>query len=281
MRSIPAEVRDVARPQIFGILNVTDDSFFDGGKYLEPAAAIAQGRALVAQGADVLDIGAASSNPDSRGVPPDIEIARLEAVLPALGGISLSIDSFSLPVQRWALAQGIAYLNDIEGFADAALYPQLAASTARLIVMHSVQARGAATRVHVPAGEIMDRIARFFDARLAALTGAGVARDRLILDPGMGFFLGTDPECSFTVLRRLGELKARYGLPLLVSVSRKSFLRRITGKTAAESGPASLAAELFTIRQGADYIRTHAPGALKDALLLEKALSGADQNRFR
>jgi dihydropteroate synthase type 2 len=258
---------------ILGILNITDDSFFDGGKYLDPDSAIAQARALIAGGADVLDIGAASSNPDSRGVPPDVEIARLKSVLPALTGLALSIDTFSLPVQRWALAQGVAYLNDIEGFADPALYPALAVSPAKLIVMHSVQLRGQATRVHVAPGEIMDRIVRFFDARLQALAAAGVARDRLILDPGMGFFLGTDPEASFTVLRRLPELRARYGLPVLVSVSRKSFLRKITGKSAAEAGPASLAAELFAVRQGAEYIRTHAPGPLKDALLLENALA--------
>ncbi|MEI9991151.1 MAG: dihydropteroate synthase [Rhizomicrobium sp.] len=259
---------------ILGILNITDDSFFDGGRYLDPAAAVAQGQALAAQGADVLDIGAASSNPNSRGVAPKVEIARLASVLPALAGTPLSIDTFSLPVQRWALGEGVAYLNDIEGFADPQLYPDLAAARSRLIVMHSVQQRGPATRIAVPPGEIMDRVTRFFDTRIAALERAGVARDRLILDPGMGFFLGSDPEASFTVLRRLPDLKARYGLPLLVSVSRKSFLRRITGKSAAEAGPASLAAELYAVRHGADYIRTHAPGALKDALLLEKALAG-------
>jgi dihydropteroate synthase type 2 len=259
---------------ILGILNITDDSFFDGGKYLEPEAAIAQGRALAADGADALDIGAASSNPDSNGVAPEIEIGRLQSVLPALSEIPLSIDTFSLPVQRWALKQGVAFVNDIQGFADTELYPDLAASTAKLIVMHSVQVRGKATRVDVPPGEIMDRLYRFFDARLAALEAAGVARERLILDPGMGFFLGTDPETSFTVLRSLGALKARYGVPVLVSVSRKSFLRRLTGRSAAESGPASLAAELFAVHQGADYIRTHASGPLKDALLLEKALAG-------
>ncbi|MEJ0026881.1 MAG: dihydropteroate synthase [Rhizomicrobium sp.] len=259
---------------ILGILNITDDSFSDGGKYLDPEAAIAQGKALAAQGADVLDIGAASSNPNSRGVAPEVEIARLASVLPALAGVPLSIDTFSPPVQRWALAEGVAYLNDIEGFADPALYPDLAAARSKLIVMHSVQQRGPATRVHIPAGEIMDRVIRFFDTRLAVLEKAGVARERLILDPGMGFFLGSDPQASFTVLRQLPDLKARYGLPLLVSVSRKSFLRRITGKNAAEAGPASLAAELHAVRRGADFIRTHAPGQLKDALLLEKALDG-------
>lgn len=257
---------------ILGILNITDDSFFDGGKYLEPAAAIAQGRALAADGADILDIGAASSNPNSKGVAPEVEIARLAAVLPALAGMPLSIDTFSPQVQRWALAQGVAYLNDIQGFADPPLYPALAASSAKLIVMHSVQERGAATRVHVPPGEIMDRLDRFFETRLTALERAGVARARLILDPGMGFFLGTDPETSFTVLRNLDRIKRRFALPLLVSVSRKSFLRKITGRDARDAGPASLAAELFAVRQGTDYIRSHAPGPLKDALLLEKAL---------
>jgi dihydropteroate synthase type 2 len=260
--------------KIFGILNITDDSFFDGGKYLDPAAAIAHGKSLAVDGADVLDIGAASSNPDSRGVPPETEIVRLESVLPALAGTPLSIDTFSLPVQRWALKQNVAYLNDIEGFANPALYSELAAASAKLIVMHSVQQRGAATRVHVPPAQIMDRIVRVFDTRLAALEAAGIARERLVLDPGMGFFLGTDPEASFTVLRRLPELAARYRLPLLVSVSRKSFLRAVTGRPAAEAGPASLAAELFAVHQGANFIRTHAPGALRDALLLEKALRG-------
>jgi len=260
---------------ILGILNITDDSFFDGGKYLDPDAAIAQARALMAQGADVLDVGAASSNPNSRGVEPEVEVARLAAVLPALEGMPLSIDTFSLPVQRWALAQGVGYLNDIEGFADPALYPELAAARSKLIVMHSVQQRGPATRVDVPAGEIMDRVTRFFDTRVAALEKAGVARERLILDPGMGFFLGSDPQASFTVLRGLGALKARYGLPLLVSVSRKSFLRRITGKSPAEAGAASLAAELFAVQHGADYIRTHAPGSIRDALLTQRALAAA------
>jgi dihydropteroate synthase type 2 len=259
---------------ILGILNITDDSFFDGGKYLEPAAAIAQARALAADGADVIDIGAASSNPDSRGVASVVEIGRLASVLPSLGAIPLSIDTFSPAVQRWALGRNVAYLNDIHGFADATLYPLLAASSARLIVMHSVQERGAATRVHVPAGEILDRVVRFFDQRLTALEKAGIARSRMIIDPGMGFFLGSDAEASFVVLRKLAQLKQRFGLPLLVSVSRKSFLRNLVGRDAASAAGVSLAAELYAVRQGADFIRTHVPGALKDALLLAKVLDG-------
>jgi dihydropteroate synthase type 2 len=261
--------------QILGILNITEDSFSDGGKYLEPSAALAHARVL-AKNADILDIGAASSNPDSAGVAPEVEIARLESVVPALQRekVALSIDTHVIEVQRWALARNVDYLNDIHGFPDASLYPDLAASSAKMIVMHSVQERGKATRTDVPSSEILDRIRRFFDVRLTALTKAGVARDRLVLDPGMGFFLGTDPETSFAVLRALPALKSEFGLPLLVSVSRKSFLRKITGRAPAEAGPASLTAELFASLNGADLIRTHDPKALRDALAVWPVLAG-------
>jgi len=260
--------------KILGILNITSDSFSDGGKYLEPGAALFHAEAMAQSGADIIDIGAASSNPDSQTVPAEVEIARLAAVVPELKakGLSLSIDSFSTEVQRWALAQGVAYLNDIHGFADPGFYPELAKSGARLIVMHMVQERGVAVRTEVPPGEIFGRVIRFFDTRIQALTDAGIARDRLILDPGMGQFVGTDPENSLILLRRLPELKARYGLPLLVSVSRKGFLRKIVHRPALEAGAASLAAELFAEANGADYIRTHVPGALRDGLKILKTI---------
>jgi len=260
--------------KILGILNITSDSFSDGGKYLEPGAALFHAQAMAQVGADIIDVGAASSNPDSQPVAAEVEIARLKAVVPVLKakGLSISIDSFATEVQRWALAEGVDYLNDIHGFADAALYPELAASDARLIVMHMVQARGVAVRTDVPSSEIFDRVTRFFDARVQALTEAGIARERLILDPGMGQFVGTDPENSLILLRRLPELKARYGLPILVSVSRKGFLRKIVNRPAQEAGAASLAAELFAEAHGADYIRTHAPGALRDSLKILKIM---------
>jgi dihydropteroate synthase type 2 len=264
--------------KILGILNITEDSFSDGGKFLAPETALAQAESLLKDGADMLDIGAASSHPDAKPVAPDTEIARLASVVPALKakGASLSIDSFSLPVQRWALAQGVDYLNDIHGFPDAALYPELAASNAKLIVMHMVQPDGVAVRTDVPSAEIFDRVVRFFDQRLASLVKVGIARDRLILDPGMGQFLGKDPENSLILLRRLPELKARFGLPLLVSVSRKGFLRRLVNRPVTESGPASLAAELFAEANGADFIRTHRPGPLRDGLKVLKAIGKGD-----
>jgi dihydropteroate synthase type 2 len=263
--------------KILGILNITEDSFSDGGRYVTPEAALAHGDGLLKEGADILDIGAASSNPDAKRIAPATEIARLQAVLPAFRekGASLSIDSFEPSVQRWALDQKIDYLNDVHGFAAPSLYPVLAGAKAKLIVMHAIQGEGAATRANLPHTQIFDHAVQFFERRLAALTGAGIARERLILDPGMGFFVGSDPENSLTLLRRLPDLKARFGLPLLVSVSRKSFLRKLVGQSDPLSIAvlgAGLAAELYAAIQGADYLRTHAPGALKAALTARATL---------
>lgn len=260
-------------PILLGILNITADSFSDGGKYLETDAALTHAHTLMAGGAHVLDIGAAASNPKSAAVLPDEEIARLAPVVAALQaeGVPVSIDTYSSQVQRWALAQGVGYLNDIHGFPDAALYPLLADSEAKLIVMHAVQAEGRATADDVPPVTIVKRVLDFFDARLGALTRAGIARDRLIVDPGMGMFLGRHPEASYEVLRRIGELKQAFDLPVLISVSKKSFLRH--GRDPDGAGPATLAAELFACGQGADYIRTHDPAALASGLMVWHALA--------
>jgi dihydropteroate synthase type 2 len=261
--------------QILGIVNITEDSFSDGARYLAPDAAIAHGRALVQAGADVLDIGAAASNPRAARVPPQLEIERLSPVVQTLKdeGIPISVDTFARETQLWASGQGVPFLNDINGFPDPVLYPALAASRARLIVMHALRAGGASSDDAAPP-DIFDRVLRFFEERIAALGEAGIARDRLILDPGMGLFLGRGRGASFTVLRRLADLKRAFGLPVLVSVSRKSFLRAITGRAPADAGPTSLAAELFAVRRGADFIRTHEPGQLRDALTVTAALEG-------
>jgi dihydropteroate synthase type 2 len=265
-------------PSILSIVNLTEDSFSDGGLFLDPAAAIAQAKAEAAAGAGILDLGAAASNIASRPVAPDEEIRRLAPVVDALhrDGLAVSIDSFSPAVQHWALNRGVAYLNDIQGFPFPELYADLAASKTKLIVMHSVQGRGKATTVDVSPEDILGRIVGFFEVRLAALTGAGIERERLILDPGMGFFLSSDPQTSFEVLRRLPELKRMFGLPVLVGVSRKSFLRKLTGKSSA-AGAATLAAELFAAQCGADYIRTHEAGPLADGLTVWRGATSRNQ----
>ena len=262
-------------PCLFGIVNITEDSFSDGGRYLDPAAAIAHARALVAAGAEVIDLGAAASNVDAQPVSAPEEIHRLDPVTAALAaeGIQISVDSFLPEVQRFALGRGIAFLNDIQGFPDPSLYPELAAASCRLVVMHAVQRRGRAQRLELAADEVWDRIYDFFGERLAALERGGITRERLILDTGMGFFLSNRPEASLRVLAGLGRLKRDFGLPVLVSVSRKSFLRAITGRaSASETGAATLSAEIYAAEMGADYIRTHDPGALADALKIMAAL---------
>lgn len=262
-------------PSIFGILNITSDSFSDGGKYLDPVAALAHGRQLMADGAHVLDIGPASSHPDSAPVSAEEEIKRLSVAVPVLQeeGAVVSVDTFQTETQRWALTQGVAYLNDIQGFADERFYPELAEASAKLVVMHSIQGRGPATRAAPPAGSMVDHVTRFFEERFGALERAGVARDRLILDPGMGFFLGNQPEPSLEVIRGLGTLKERFDVPLLVSVSRKSFLRKLAGADVGSAAAATLAAELFAANAGADMIRTHEPRQLADSLAIWGQLS--------
>lgn len=260
----------MSQPQLFGILNITEDSFSDGGRFLAPDAALAQAEKLIGNGADVLDIGGASSNPNAQPVPVETEIARLR---PIVGegkkrGWAISVDSFAPETQRWALSEGVQYLNDIQGFPYPEHYPALARAEAKLIVMHSVQELGPAKRIETDSKTILDRIVAFFDRRVSALTNAGIARERLILDPGMGFFLGASPEVSLTVLEGLPQIRAAFGLPLLVSVSRKGFLRKLTNRPVAEIGPASLAAELYAARHCADMIRTHDPKAIRDALTI-------------
>jgi dihydropteroate synthase len=145
-----------------------------------------------------------------------------------------------------------------------------------LVVVHSLLALERATRDAVRPEQVLDSIERFFDQRLAELVRAGVAEDRLIVDPGMGFFLGSDPRASITVLQRIGALRRRFGRPVFISVSRKSFLRRITGRGIEEIGAATLAAELHAARAGADYLRTHDVAALRDGLAVDAALGERD-----
>lgn len=270
----------MSRPLLVGIINITADSFSDGGRFLAPEAATAHARALAADGADIVELGAAASNVAADPVSPAAEIRRLDPVLRALfgSGTPLAIDTCRPEVQRYALARGVDYLNDIQGFPDPALYPELAAATCRLVVMHSVQGESRAQRLDLSADEVWRRIERFFASRLAQLEAAGIARGRLVLDPGMGFFLSTRAEASLRVLAGLRRLKKAFGLPVMVSVSRKSFLGAVTGRDAPEQrGAATLAAELFAAAHGADYIRTHDPTALRDALAVTAALDAEAQ----
>jgi dihydropteroate synthase type 2 len=271
----PGPLLPAGNPRIIGVVNITEDSFSDGGRYLGAGAAVAHARNLFAEGADIVELGPAASNPDSAPVTAAEERRRLAPVLEQLAadGIPVSVDSFRPETHRFAISAGVACLNDIHGFGDPELYPLLAASPCRLVVMHSVQAAGPATRVVTDPAVVRDGIFRFFARRLAALQAAGIDRDRLVVDPGLGHFLGSTPGPSLAALAGIRELRATFGMPVLVSPSRKSFVCTLTGRDATRSGSATLAAEIFAAWQGADYIRTHDVAAARDALAVLAAIT--------
>jgi len=261
-------------PQIVGIVNITLDSFSDGGQFLRPEDAIAHARQLAFDGADYLELGPASSNPDAQHVPAAEQIKRLAQVLGDVKGCErpISIDATDSAVLEFAMESNVAMLNDIRGFPDPALHSRLADSKAHLVVVHSLLESERAERTEATTADVLTSIDQFFDRRLTELVRSGVAEDRLIVDPGMGFFLGRNPEASIAVLQRIPELKARFGRPVFISVSRKSFLRAITGREVDRISAATLAAELHAAVEGAAFLRTHDVAALDDALKVTRAL---------
>ncbi len=261
-------------PKILGIVNITEDSFSDGGAYLDTNKAIERSLMLMKNGADIIDLGAASSNPLTKEVKPREEINRLKPVIDSLlsQNIPISIDTFKPEVQKYCLQNKVHYLNDIQGFPHTEIYSDLAESNCKLIIMHSVQRMGPATIVTTEPEEVFQKMVSFFNQRIKSLQDAGVSLEQMILDPGMGFFLGSNPESSIYVLKNIKRLKKCFNLPILVSVSRKSFLGNITGRQVNERGAGTLATEIYLSYMGVDYIRTHDVRSLHDALQVLSAL---------
>ena len=271
------------QPIIFGIVNITPDSFSDGGAFFHCDDAVAHARKLMDNGAQVIDLGAASSHPDAASLSPAEEIKRLTPVLEALVPLrnsqkkpQLSVDSHQTEVQRLALAHNIDYLNDTSGFDDASFYSELAEAKCKLIVMHSIQKGGQADRKASQPRLVYQQMLAFFESRLEEMSKQGIAKERFILDPGMGFFLGSNPETSLYVLQNIDRLQSYFELPLMVSVSRKSFLGSINGRKVKQRAALSLGAELYVwLKQGVSYIRTHDAAALRDACLIWSRLNKA------
>lgn len=262
----------------FGIVNLTRDSFSDGGRWFSEEAAIAHAERLLAAGAAVLDLGAESTHPDAENVPADQEIARLRPVVDALRarGASISIDTRKPAVMQAMLARGVQWLNDVDAFRSAAAMQVVAKAPAAVsfVAMFSRSTDGRAARGGAAVPDVLTAIRAFCRERIAAFAAVGVARERLVLDPGMGFFLGPDAAASLQVLAHVAELQREFA-PLLVSVSRKSFLGEVTGAPVAERGAATLAAELWLARAGVAWIRTHDVKALQDAWAVERAIGEA------
>ncbi|MGO3926887.1 dihydropteroate synthase [Rhodopseudomonas pseudopalustris] len=256
-------------PAVMGVLNVTPDSFSDGGKFLAPDAARAQAAKLIADGADIIDIGAESTRPyGSQPVSAAEEMARLRPVLADVValGTPVSIDSMKAEVVAFALDTGVAIANDVWGLQrDPAMAEVVASYGVPVIVMHN---RDAAD----PAIDIMADIAMFFDRSLTIAAKAGVRQEQIVLDPGIGF--GKTPEQSITVLARLDELQ-RFGLPLLIGASRKRFIGTVSPSEPQQRLGGSIAAHLLAAQHGAQIIRAHDVAETVQALRVACAIDDA------
>lgn len=253
-------------PSVMGVLNVTPDSFSDGGQFAAPEHALAQTRRMVAEGADIIDIGAESTRPyGSEPISAEEELKRLQPVLPDVValGIPVSIDSMKSAVVAWALDQGAAIANDVWGLQrDRGMAGLVAERGAPVIIMHN---RDSAD----PAIDIMQDIADFFARSLDIAAKAGISPDKIVLDPGIGF--GKTPEQSMTALARLGELLS-FELPLLVGASRKRFISTVTPSEPHQRLGGSIAAHLFAAQNGARIIRAHDVAETVQALRVTAAI---------
>jgi dihydropteroate synthase len=253
-------------PAVMGVLNVTPDSFSDGGQFAAPESALAQARRMIAEGADIIDIGAESTRPyGAQPVSVEEELQRLQPVLGRVValGAPVSIDSMKSAVVAWALGAGAAIANDVWGLQrDPDMAKVVAEHGVPVIVMHN---RDRAD----PSIDIMRDIAAFFTRSLDIAAQAGIPRSHIVLDPGIGF--GKTPEQSLIVLARLDELR-RFGLPLLVGASRKRFISTITPSEADQRLGGSIAAHVVAVRNGARIIRTHDVSETVQALRVAAAI---------
>jgi len=268
--NVLAELLATGRPLVMGILNVTPDSFSDGGRFFEPGKAIAHARDMAAQGADIIDIGAESTRPYGGPVPvsADDERARLAAVLPAIIalGVPVSIDTIKASIAAWALDQGAAIVNDVWGLQRD---PEMAFLVGKrgvpVIVMHNRESAD-------PGIDIVADVIDFFSRSLEIAARAGIARECIVLDPGIGF--GKTPEQSITCIARLAEFKC-FGLPLLVGASRKRFISTVAPSTPDERIGGSISAHLLAVEKGAVIIRAHDIVETVQALRVAAAIEAA------
>jgi dihydropteroate synthase len=255
-----------------GVVNVTPDSFSDGGRYLDPKAAIGRAKALIGEGADILDIGAESSRPGAEEVSAQEELSRLMPVLEGLSdcAIPVSVDTVKPEVMRAAIAAGASMINDISALRAAGALDAVAASGAGVCLMH-MQGEPR-TMQHEPRyGDVVAEVRAFLEERVTAAMAGGIARERIVIDPGFGF--GKTVAHNFELLRNLGRIAA-LGPPVAAGWSRKSTLGAVTGRAADERLAASLAAALLAVQRGARIVRVHDVAATRDALAVLAALEG-------
>ena len=265
---------DLSRPRVMGIVNVTPDSFSDGGRHASTAAARAHCERLVEEGADLLDIGGESTRPGATAPDPAEEAARVLPVIEAALrlGVAVSVDTSEPMVMRAALALGVDIVNDVRALRrPGALACVAEHSAAGLCLMHM---RGEPNTMQAQAdyGDVVAEVGDFLDQRAAEVMAAGVAAERIVLDPGIGF--AKRPEHNLALLRRQRELVTRLRRPLLVGWSRKGTLGLLTGRAVHDRLAASVAAALAAVHHGAAIVRVHDVAATVDALKVWQAACG-------
>ena len=268
---------ELSRPLIMGVVNITPDSFSDGGRYLEPGAAIEHARELLEQGADLIDLGAESSRPGVEvKLSAEQELERLMPVLKSLrdAPVPVSIDTTKPEVMRAAIEAGASLVNDISALRSPGALEAVAASNVGVCLMH-MQGEPRTMQQAPRYRDVVSEVKAFLVERVAAAETAGIGRERIVIDPGFGF--GKTVEHNFELLRHL-ERFADTGIPVLAGWSRKSTLGVITGRPAGERLAASVAAALLAVQHGARIVRVHDVAATRDALAVLAAMNGGGGN---
>ena len=254
-----------------GIVNVTPDSFSDGGLHASAAAAIAHAEKLLSQGAHILDIGGESSRPGAEGVSVEEELLRVLPVIRALRDfpVPIAVDTVKPDVMRAAIDAGASMINDIKALQAPGVVDIVAASDAAVCLMH-MQGEPRSMQLNPAYGDVVGEVGSFLGGRAAAAMAAGIGRERIVIDPGFGF--GKSVDDNFDLLARLDDI-CRLGFPVLAGLSRKSMLGAATGKPVGDRASASVAAAVLALERGATIIRVHDVAETVDALGVFNALT--------
>jgi len=265
----------LSRALVMGIVNVTPDSFSDGGLHSRRDAALAHAMQLLEEGADIIDIGGESTRPGAQPVGIQEELDRVLPLIEALHGapVPLSVDSFKPEVMRAAISAGVQMVNDINALQDEEAMRVVAGSNVAVCLMHK-QGNPQTMQLQPEYGDVVTEVADFLRARVAAAERAGIARQRIVVDPGFGF--GKTLEHNIALLRELNKL-TELGVPVLAGLSRKSMLGALTGRDVGQRLSASVAAALIAVQRGAKIVRVHDVRDTVDALKIWNAMSGEMQ----
>jgi dihydropteroate synthase len=259
---------------VLGIVNVTPNSFSDGGRFLDASHAIAHGVALVAEGADLVDVGGESTRPGAEAVPAEEELRRVIPVVAALvrEGVAVSVDTMKPEVMRAAIDAGCAVVNDVNAFRAPGAIEAVARGGVGVIAMH-MQGTPTTMQQAPHYEDVVAEVASYLHERAQALEAGGVARDDIVIDPGFGF--GKTLEHNLALFRSLPALAA-LGYPLLAGVSRKRMIGEITGRALAERAAGSVAAALLAVQNGASLVRVHDVRETVDALRVWRAIESPE-----